>query len=240
MSATQFADHAPQGQSLDWSEAPGEFDYRPMPVLIPVCGAFAFFSLTAFIIDWLILVPAVGIVMAALALWQIRRSGGAYGGRGAAWALAGIMVVELAGAVSLYAYSFATEVPEGFQRVNFVNEISKYELKTVHGEMQIPAEVQKLDKQPIFLKGYMYPTKDVFGIKRFVLCKDMGQCCFGGNPKATDMIVVEMQGGQTTEHHNGLISVAGEFQTHADVSAADLNPVYQLNCSFFSVAKTSY
>jgi hypothetical protein len=240
MSATQIAEQSPQGQPFGWTDAPGEFDYHPMPVLIPVAAAFAFLSLTAFVMDWLLLVPAVGIVLAAAALWQIRRSGGAYGGRAAAWALIGVMAAEFAGAASLYGYSFATEVPEGFQRVNFTSEISKYELKTVNGEMQIPEAVQKLNDQPVFLKGYMYPTKEVHGLKHFVLCKDMGQCCFGGKPKATDMIVINMDGNHTVNHRTGMVSVAGIFRTQANVGAADLQPVYQLDCSYFSVAKTSY
>ena len=240
MSATQIADQSPQSPALGWTENRGEFEYRPMPVLIPVCSAFAFFSLTAFMIDWLLAVPAVGILLASAALWQIRRGEGAYGGRSAAWALIGAMLVELSGAVAFHGYSFATEVPEGFQRVNFTGDISKYELKTINGEVQIPEPVQKLNEQPVFLKGYMYPTREMHDLKRFVLCKDMGQCCFGGNPKPTDMIVVEMDGHQTVDHRTGLVSIAGIFRTHADAEAGDLNPVYQLDCSYFDVAKTSY
>lgn len=237
MSATQIAEQSPV---MGWTENSAEFDYRPMPVLIPVCCAFAFFSLTAFMIDWLLAVPVFGIVLAVGALWQIHRSAGGYGGHRAAWALLGILLAELLGAGAFHAYSFVTELPEGFQRVNFSNDISKYELKTVNGETQVPAPVQELNDQPVFLKGYMYPTREMQGLSRFVLCKDMGQCCFGGNPKPTDMIVVEMSGNQTVDHRTGLVSVAGVFRTHTDVKPGDLNPVYQLDCTYFNVAKTSY
>jgi len=77
-------------------------------------------------------------------------------------------------------------------------------------------------------------------LQRFVLCKDMGDCCFGGNPKPTDMIVVEMDGHSRVDFRSGMVAVAGVFRTHADVGAAGLNPVYKLDCSFFNVAKTSY
>ena len=66
MSATHIADQSPQSPARGWTENPGEFEYRPMPVLIPVCSAFAFFSLTAFMIDWLLAVPAVGILLASV------------------------------------------------------------------------------------------------------------------------------------------------------------------------------
>lgn len=240
MSASQVAEISGDGSATAWRNEVSDFEYRPMPALVSVAGAFAFFSLTAFILDWLLLVPAVGLILTGIALWQIRRSEGAYGGRGMAWALFAIMALELGGASGIYAYSFATEVPEGFRRVNFAGDISKYELKTVDGQLQIPEPVQQLDSQPIFLKGYMYPTREPYGLKRFVLCKDMGQCCFGGNPKPTDMIVIEMDDHKSVDYRSGLVSVAGTFRTHADVGAEGLHPVYKLECSYFSVAKTSY
>jgi hypothetical protein len=240
MSATQIVESAVGPTAANWADPSQDFDYRPVPALVSVCGAFAFFSLTAFILDWLLLVPVVGLILAAAALWQIRRSRGAYGGQGLAWALVGVMSAELTGAAALFAYSFATEVPEGFRRVSFANDISKYELKTVDGKLQIPEPVRQLDGQPIFLKGYMYPTRETVGLQRFVLCKDMGECCFGGNPKPTDMIVVEMEKSRFVDHRNGLVAVAGIFRTHADVGAAGLNPVYKLEASFFSAAKTAY
>jgi hypothetical protein len=240
MSAGRVVETAAEGQALGWPQPQDEFEYRPVPALVSVSGAFAVFSLTAFIIDWLLLVPVVGMLLAGIALWQIRRSEGAYGGRLTAWILFGIMALQLVGATTLYAYSFITEVPDGFRRVSFVNDISKYELKMVDGQVQIPEAVQQLDSQPVFLKGYMYPTREDRGLDRFVLCKDMGQCCFGGNPKPTDMIVVEMDKNQRVDYRTGMVSVAGIFRTHADVGAAGLNPVYKLDCTFFSVAKTSY
>ena len=54
----------------------------------------------------------------------------------------------------------------------------------------------------------------------------------------TDMLV--LTGGAAYTGVLDPVSVAGIFRTHADVGAADLNPVYKLDCSFFSVAKTTY
>lgn len=241
MSASQLVETPlAEGRAGGWTEPSSDFEYRPMPALNSVCGAFAFFSLTAFIIDWLLLVPLVGMLLAGVAVWQIARSRGAYGGKGMAWILLAFMGLEFGGASAMHAYSFATEVPEGFQRVSFAGDISQYELKTVNGEMQIPEPVQQLDGREIFLKGYMYPKREQFGLQQFVLCKDMGECCFGGNPKPTDMIVVEMKKNSRVDYRTGKVSVAGTFHTHSDLQDGDLRPVYQLDCSFFSVAKTSY
>ena len=240
MSATQLVESAAEGRAAGWTDPSQEFEYRPMPALVSVAGAFAFFSLTAFVLDWLLLVPVVGLLLAGTALWQIRRSRGAFGGQAMTWALMGIMGLEFVAGAGMHAYSFATEVPEGFERVSFPNDISKYDLKTVDGQLRIPEPVQQLDGQLVFLKGYMYPKRETRGLHQFVLCKDMGQCCFGGNPKPTDMIVIKMNKGLTADQHTGMVSVAGVFHTQAEIDDEGLNPVYQLDCSFFSIAKTSY
>ena len=66
--------------------------------------------------------------------------------------------------------------------------------------------------QKIFIKGYMYPTQDTRGLKTFLLVKDNAQCCFGGNPKINDMILVTMQNGKGVDYHQGLLmSVGGVF-----------------------------
>ena len=43
-------------------------------------------------------------------------------------------------------------------------DIPWFELKTINGQLKIPEPVQQLDDQPVFLKGYMYPTRDNFGL----------------------------------------------------------------------------
>jgi hypothetical protein len=86
----------------------------------------------------------------------------------------------------------------------------------------------------------MYPKKEMSDLDHFVLCKDTGECCFGGNPKPTDMILIEMNRGVLVDHRTGLVAVAGVFHTHSDAGVDGLNPVYKLDCSHFDVARTSY
>ena len=48
-----------------------------------------------------------------------------------------------------------------------------------------------LNGKRIFVKGYVHPGVASTGqIKKFILVPDMGTCCFGGQPKLTDMIEV--------------------------------------------------
>uniref|UniRef100_A0A7C4QPK5 DUF3299 domain-containing protein n=1 Tax=Schlesneria paludicola TaxID=360056 RepID=A0A7C4QPK5_9PLAN len=222
------------------SAAEREFDYRPVPPLVPVSAAFAFLSLSAFLWDVLLVVPAIGLVLALLAVWRVKSGEGQYGGLKVATASAVAMPLIAAAAVGFHAYAYATELPEGFRRVSFTADISDKGLVFRDGQVQVDPAVKQLDGEAIFLKGFMYPTQQTKGLTSFVLCKDAGQCCFGGNPKVTDMIFVEMQPGKTVNYRPGLVAVAGRFRIHPTVDATGLNPVYKLETSYFSAAKTAY
>lgn len=217
-----------------------EFDYRPVPPLVPVSAAFILFSVTAFMWDVLVVVPLIGSLVAMFAWRQVARSPQYYSGGMAAKIVCFVLVSMTVGATSLHAYSFATEVPEGFERVSFASDISEKGFVVDGGRMGLHPDVQKLTDKPLFLKGYMYPTKQSHDIEAFVLCKDSGDCCFGGQPKVTDMIFVEMAKGQMVNHRSGLVAVAGTFKASPMLDPTGLNPVYKLECDFFSGAKTSY
>jgi len=221
-----------------------EFSYRPVPPLVPVTAAFVGLSLTAFLWYELLAVPVLGLLLGLIAIWQVRRSDGAYGGLKMATVCCALIVAEGVAATGFHAFIIATEMPPGLQRVSFANDISAKELVIRDDVVEVDPEVKKLDGAPVFLKGFMYPTRDAQGKTSFVLCKDNGQCCFGGTPKITDMIYVEMKPGQTVDHYPGLVAVGGEFRISPKLDQRGLSeagdPVYKLECSYFSVAKTAW
>jgi hypothetical protein len=217
-----------------------EFLYRPIPMLIPISMGFVFLSLTAAMIPELLVIPVLGIILAALAWRQIQRSHGNLSG---AWMAIGSIAVQTLIAVSfaaMHAYSFATEVPPGFERVNFVADIAKKGFVSEGGMTGLHPDVQKLIGKKVMIKGYMYPSKTIDGIRQFVLCKDNDQCCFGGQPKTTDMVLIRMNGDKTAHYKTGLVAVAGVFQAQHAVDESGLEPVYQLECDVFGPAKTWY
>lgn len=217
-----------------------EFNYRPLPPLVPVSASFVIFSLAAFAWDLFLVIPVVGTILAILAWRQVAASQGAYSGEGLARATVILLPAILLAAIGLHAYSFATEVPEGFRRVSFASEISEKGFINDNGRLKVPDEVAVLAKEPVFLKGYMYPTKQAHDLKSFVLCKDSGDCCFGGQPKITDMIYVQMAEGKTIDYRTGLVSVAGNFKISPTLDPTGLQPVYRIDCDYFGGAKTSY
>ena len=217
-----------------------EFLYRPIPILIPISMGFVFLSLAAAMMPELLVVPLVGAGLGLLALRQIRRSQGNFSGAGLAWGCLiaqGLMGVAFA---LLHTYSYATEVPPGFERVNFTADIANKGFVNFNGMMGIHPDVQKLVDQKVMIKGYMYPTKTIDGLTSFVLCRDSGACCFGGQPKTTDMILVHMNGDNAVRYRTGLVAVAGVFRAEPTIDETGLQPVYQLNCDHFGPAKTWY
>lgn len=218
-----------------------EFQYRPMPILIPISLGFVFLSLLASLSDLLLVVPLVGIALSFTAYYQISRSAGQLSGSGMALGCLIAMLVMFTGFGALHLHSYATEVPSGFTRINFSKDISAKGLGTNEGQMALHPDVLKLAEKPIYLKGYMYPFRETRNLKSFVLCKDSGQCCFGGQPKPTDMILINMTGGATVNYHDKqLVGVAGTLRIQPIQDASGLVPVYQLDCSHFAPAKTWY
>lgn len=210
-----------------------EFDYHPVPPLAPitlflgVCASAGLLGIPGLAIG------VVGTITGLIATAQIRRAEGELGGRVVAKAGLVLSLLFLLSGVSLHTYVYATEVPEGYQRVSF-NWLSKEEPKLTPKGAEVTPAVSDLDEKPIFIKGYMFPTRQETGLTEFVLVKDTGQCCFGGNPKITDMIVVKFKDGMTVNHKpQTLVAVAGTFHAESVVQSGELTAIYSIDGTHF-------
>jgi hypothetical protein len=173
------------------------------------------------------------MIMGAIALWQIRRSSGEMGGKVVARLGVGLSVFLLLAASGYHAYAYVTELPDGYERVSF-NELSKYQPSYANGKVQFAPEVAALNGKPIYIKGYMYPTRQRFGLSEFVLVKDTGQCCFGGQPKLTDMVVIKFDDGTTVNHREQqLVGIGGVFRATLPVQSGELTAIYTIEGTHF-------
>jgi hypothetical protein len=213
---------------------PGEeFAYRPVPPLAPISLFLGLCGLSGFVGVPCLAVGFVGVLVGMVALWQIRRSAGTLGGKGIARLGIGLSALMFVAGSGYHAYGYATEVPEGYQRISFV-ELSKHEPKLAEGRIEVAPEVASLDGKPIFIKGYMYPSRQRSEISEFVLVKDTGQCCFGGQPKLTDMIIVKFDEGLTVNYREQqLVGVAGVFRANSVAQAEGLTSIYVLEGTHF-------
>jgi len=227
-------------QSYD-AAANGEFSYRPVPVIAPLSFGLGLLSALGFLGILVVPIGLVGIVVSTICILRLRKFRGEYGGM---WlAVSGLLMsaVFFFSSAGLWAYGYQTEVPEGFRRINFGADISKKGFVVPKDKREIfHPEVKGLDGQKIFVKGYMYPSKQIRGLESFLLVKDTGQCCFGGNPAMTDMILVNMQPGKTVNYLSGMVSVAGVFHCQPSSGPAGLTPMYTLEGTFVENSRTVF
>lgn len=223
-----------------------EFDYRPIPLLAGVAFFLGIASFLALLGLFGLVVAAVGLLVSAAALWRILRSRGQLGGQVlAGLGLAFSAVFLLSGAYFQYS-DYKAELPPGYLRVNFPRDIAdkKFVQAEYDGKFfnelrrELHPDVKPLEDQKVFLKGYMWQTKSLTGLDSFILLKDNGQCCFGGNPAPHDMILVQMQEGRTVDYINGLVAVAGVLRCHPE--AGEGEPVYVLEGFHCTHARTSF
>ncbi len=131
-----------------------------------------------------------GIALGVFGWLEIRRYPNEYTGVEYARAGLGLNLLLLIGGISTASYVYATEVPEGYQRISFKALQASAEEK----DKFPPDSAMDLDGQKIFVKGYVHPA-GVSGsgfVRQFVLVPDMKTCCFGGQPAFSDMIQVTL------------------------------------------------
>ena len=164
-----------------------EFEsYRALSKAAVVSAGFSIIGLLGFVFVQLLLVAVIGFIFAFIGFVNLRRYRNELTGTKLALFGAVISVVTLVFGTSMHAYIYATEVPEGYERISW------HELR---GEQSRPVNsfAMQIKDKPIFIKGYVHPGVDGFGeVKNFVLVPDMKTCCFGGQPKPWDMIEVTL------------------------------------------------
>lgn len=226
--------------SGDLSAESNEFNYRPVPVLAPVSLCIGLVAAVGMLGLLGLAVPLIGTILGGLALLKIVRSEGEYGGYVPAITGFALSAFFFLFGTAYHAYAIATEVPEGYRRINFNHDISKKEFVIVDGELRPHPDVAALDGQKVFLKGYMYPPFKTEDLEGFIFVKDSGSCCHGGNPALTDMISVKMVKGKTADYSRYLVAVGGTFRVHDPRLGGELKPVYELEADHVERSKTPF
>lgn len=174
-------------------------------------------------------VPALGVVLAGAALVDVTRRPEAVTGRGLAWAALVGAAVSLVGGLAYLASVYAAELPDGFTRLNYAM------LQPLPGDppTAVPDSARAMHGRDVLLKGYMYPGSRQRGITEFLLCRDQGDCCFGGTPKITDRVLVRLSDPKGIDFTQRLVKIAGQFRIEP-AGTADLGGgvLYHLDQAF--------
>ncbi|MBB3206978.1 hypothetical protein FHS27_002792 [Rhodopirellula rubra] len=157
----------------------------------------------------MLILAVPGMVFAAFGLRGIKRYPEEFSGKGLA--MFGLIACSILfiGGVGQHTYIYLTEVPEGYERVQF------YKLQAdTQGQDQPTETALAIDGKPVFLKGYIHPSSGSGMLRQFILVPDLGTCCFGGQPRSSDMIEVNLPPGNTVRANVMKRKLAGTFKVN--------------------------
>lgn len=200
------------------SEDGAEGSYRVVSKAAVLSLAIGLLSVVALVSVGMLAVPAVGLAFGLLALRAISMYPDEVSGKVPAWmgvALSGLLLV---GGAGLHTYMYLTELPEGYERYSF----QELQPDKEHPELPIPPSALEMNGRKVFMKGYVHPGVQGAGpVDQFVLVPDMGTCCFGGQPKLTDMIEVKLINGHSLSYSMRKRSLKGVFTVDPRIVAPD-------------------
>lgn len=221
-------------------------DYRVLSRMAIIAAALVVPALLAvlmsFAIVWIDLgaaygvvlpLPLIGAVLAVVALSTIRRYPKEYtGGKLAMVALVAHLAM-LVVSIPTHAYFQATEVPEGYRAVTF----SDLQPDPEKGEYALPKLAFDLIGKPVFIKGYVHPAVNTGGkVDNFILVRDYGTCCFGGQPPPTHMVEVKIVGkAPRVKYSTRVVRLAGKFRVMPPQARKELevqDVVYYLEADY--------
>jgi hypothetical protein len=203
--------------------------YRALSALAVASCILGVLSAATFLSWSLALIPFLGVLTGLIALRRISVNAAELTGKKLAWAGVALSLVFFCGGWGYLAYLYAAELPPGYERLSYA------QLQPDPDEQgQIyPPEITEKSGQRVFIKGYVYPGKQTSGIKQFVLCRDNGDCCFGGQPRLTDRILVKLDGPLLLEYSTRLRHVAGTFRVEPGRATDGLGGViYHLDADY--------
>jgi len=207
-----------QYQFSDLAESPVDYSqYRALCAAAVTSLLLGLLSVFAFLNAYLCVIPMLGIFVGIYALVHIAQQPHELTGRG--FAIGGIVLSAclLVAASATLVVVYIHEVPEGYQRIYYS------QLQPEEGAIRqlVPPLAEAIDQKKVFIKGYVYPAvSQKTGIKTFLLVRDNGDCCFGGNPKATDRIQVTLADPNRLTFSPGLHKVAGTFRLEQSAGTA--------------------
>ncbi len=242
MHAVQEVEMEAQSEQEDVSSSPdNEFNYRPVSSLAVCSLVLGLLSLLGIFL-WIVLPVAIlAVVLGGIAVLSIRRWKGEYTGTGVA--IAGIffgLTTLIAGTV-VQVHAFQHEVPDGYQRVSFIKDISAKDLvRGRRGVAKAHPDVEALVGKKIFFKGFVYPTGEYVGLTSFLILKDSKECCFGGQPDVKDKIGCILQNGKTCNYLAGRVSVAGTFRINPEYDGSPNKSLYILETEIVGHSKSDF
>jgi hypothetical protein len=182
--------------------------YRVVSKSAIACFVFAILSLASYLNEVFVIFPIVTLAIGFVSWLGFRRFGDELIGKRLMQIgmVIGAFCLVSSGAYHIYVYN--TEVPENYQRISFAMLRENPRKGLTYNEV-----AAKLDGKKVFLRGYVRPGDKKKNLKQFILVGDFGSCCFGGNPKISEVIAVNIViPDKTVNYGYGLRRIGGTFR----------------------------
>lgn len=202
------------------------YQYRSVSKSAVACLVFAVLSVfLSFVSEVFVLFPMLGVIFGLCSIAAFRKFPGELVGKAVAKVGLALSLLCLVTSLGYHGYIYATEVPPDHERISF-RDLAPKKKRSKH---PFSEKALELDGQKVFLKGYVRPSDKQRGLKNFILVGDFGDCCFGGNPKITEVVAISIVSDDTVDYSLRKRKVSGEFRLHQKrraISEEDIPSVY--------------
>jgi hypothetical protein len=212
------AELAESSRAADHDDDDSWNEYRPLSMLAVVSLVVSLVSLIAFVDPLLASVSILALLLAFWAWRNTRANRDEIRGAGLATAALVIALVATFGSVTLHAYEYATELRPGESRLGFA-QLQQDERDIAAWEESL----KQLNGKQVLIKGYALAGNQNRNINTFILCADKGDCCFGGNPKITDRVLIKLDDTAGIDYTDRLQKFAGTFHYKPTKNAVDVS-----------------
>ena len=212
-----------QDQPTTHSHESDRFQYRSVSKAAISSLVFAVFGLTSFVSPIFVVLPALGVGLGLVALANFKRYPDELVGKFAAKIGLMVSLACLIASIAQHSYVYATEVPDGYQRINY--GMLRDNPKTA---LPFSENAAKLDGKQVFLKGYVRPGARKQKLKNFILVGDFGDCCFGGSPDITEVVAIDIKIDKTVNYSYALRRIAGTFKLNPNSKRVNEKDVPQV------------
>jgi hypothetical protein len=147
--------------------------YRAVSILAVIAFMFSLLTPLMLFSNWFVLCPLIGMICGLFGLYNVLSCPFDYTGRN--FALTGIIFSLVLGAAAagwgFYNYYFFT--PYGYTVIDFLDDL-RPDPKT----KKLPDKILEIGKEnrKIYIKGYIYPDRQMAGIENFVLVRTTEHC----------------------------------------------------------------
>ncbi|MDR0521183.1 MAG: DUF4190 domain-containing protein [Planctomycetaceae bacterium] len=182
--------------------------YRAVSVLAVVALFLSLFTPLMLMSNWFIIFPLSGAACGLFGLYKILTCPFDYTGKG--FAMGGIVFSFVLGLTSAGwgIYQFYFNVPYGYTAVDFL------ELRPDPQTNKLPETILQIakDHRKIYIKGYIYPGRQMSGIQNFMFVRTVEHCQFcSPEQNPFDMISVHCIGDLRIQYRPKQVHIGGEL-----------------------------